>query len=238
MTSSNLKFKSIPKDRLFYNRFEYSISFTLDEASCLRNLNHAEIDATIERRREWREVALQRWHHTRTILGPQSRNILGRRATEITDNTVKNLHTLAELLLATTVEFKLVVSVAQGHVYTNSLSFIQQINQYDFLSQKYFSQALITRPENTVQLKNPQHRYRSYFKITKLTNAQKKQLTVFLLNQHLIRLSPALDEWLVGPFSRTQDYFFVDYNEESWLTMLNLVHPGLIRKTQQIIQAK
>lgn len=238
MTSSTLKFKSVAKDRLFYNRFEYSISFTLDEASCLRDLSHAEIDATIERRREWREIALQRWHKTGTILGQRPQNILGRRRKEITDTTVENLHTLAELFLTTGADFKLVVSVNQGHVYTNNLAFIQQIDQFDFLTQKYCSQAKINRPANTIQLKNPRHQYRSYFKITKLSDEQKTYLTGFLLNQKTVRMSPALDEWIVGPFNRTQDYFFVDHNELSWLTMLSLVRPGLIRKTQQIIQAK
>ena len=238
MTSLPLKFKSIAKDRLFYNRFEYSISFTLDEASCLRDLNHAEIDATIERRREWREIAMQRWHKTGTILGQRPHNILGRRRKEITDSTVENLHMLAEMLLITTSEFKLVVSINEGHVYTNDLDFIQKINQFDFLSHKNYTQARINRPANTIQLKNPKHQFRSYFKITKLSDEQKTHLTGFLLNQKTVRMSPSLDEWIVGPFNRTQDYFFVDHNEITWLTMLSLVRPGLIRKTQQIIQAK
>jgi len=237
LTKPIQRFKSVIKDRLFYNRFEYAIGFTLDEASCLRDLSHEEIDRTIRRRREWREIALQRWHRAGTILGRQH-NILGRRQKEITNETVDNLHAIAEILLTAFVDFKLVVSGNQAHVYTNELVFIDQLDQLPFLTQKYYSQAVVNRPRDTIPLKNPQHQYRSYFKITKLTDNQKTHLTGFLLNQHSIRLSPALDEWLVGPFNRTQDYFFVDHNEKSWLTMLGLVRPGLIRKTQQIIQAK
>ena len=236
MTTSTLKFKSVVKDRLSYNRFEYAIGFTIDEASCLRDLSHAEIDATIERRKEWRSIAMQRWHKTGTILGKQ--HILGRRRNEITDKTVENLHTLAEILLTTTADTKLVVSANQAHVYTNNIAFIDQLDQLSFLTHKYYTCAQITRPQNTIQLKNPNHQFRSYFKITKLTDEQKDHLRGFLLNQHTIRISPALDEWIVGPFNRTQDYFFIDHNEMSWLTMLSLVRPGLIRKTQQIIQAK
>ena len=210
----------------------------IDEASCLRDLSHEEIDLTIERRREWREIALQRWNKTGSILGQKHHNILGRRRKEITNETVENLHTLAEILLTTTSDFKLVVSVNQGHVYTNDLSFIKQLRQLNFLTRKYYSRAEINRPKNTIQLKNPKHQFRSYFKIIKLTADQRNHLTGFLLNQHTARLSPALTEWISGPFTRTQDYFFVDHNEMSWLTMLALVHPGIIRKTQQIIQAK
>lgn len=232
----NQKFKPVVKDSLFYNRFEYSISFTLDEASALRDLSHTEIDRTMERRQEWREVSQQRWNKTNNMFGKH--NILARRRKEITTETVENLHLIAEMLLTTMAEFKLVVSVNQGHVYTNELSLIEQLNQLKFLTKKYYSQALITRPKNTICLKNPKHKFRSYFKITKLTETQKTHLTGFLLNQPTVRLSPALDEWIVGPFNRTQDYFFIDHDEMSWLTMLGLVRPGLIRKTQQIIQAK
>ena len=238
MIKSTQAFKNVIKDRLFYNRFEYAVNFTLDEASSLRDLSHEEIDLTIERRKEWREIALQRWNKTNSILGSKQLNILGRRRKDITDKTVEDLHTLAEILLTTGSDYKLVVSVNQGHVYTNDMSLIHQLDQLDFLIQKSYTRAQINRPANTIQLKNPKHQLRSYFKITKLTDDQKTHLTGFLLNQKTVRLSPALDEWIVGPFNRTQDYFFIDHDEMSWLTMLGLVRPGLIRKTQQIIQAK
>jgi len=229
-------FKPVVKDRLFYNRFEYSISFTLDEASALRDLSHEEIDLTMERRKEWREIAQQRWNTSSKILGRH--NILGLRRREITDKTVENLHALAQLLLTTTTDFKLVVSVNRGHVYTNDLALIDQLNQFEFLANIYHSRADVNRPKNTIRLKKPQHEFRSYFKITKLTSDQKDQLINFLLNQKTIRLSPALKQWIDQPFNRTQDYFFIDHNEMSWLTMLSLVRPGLIRKTQEIILAK
>jgi len=209
----------------------------MDEVSSLRDLSHEEIDRTIERRREWREMSLQRWIKSGTVLGKQH-NILGQRRKEITDETVENLHALAELLLTTSVDFKLVVSANQGYLYSNNLSLIDQLGHLNGVERKRYSQAKINRPKNTIQLKNPKHEFRSYFKIIKLTDVQKTHLTGFLLNQQTARLSPALDEWIVGPFNRTQDYFFVDHNEMTWLTMLSLVCPGLIRKTMQIIPTK
>ena len=237
MTNSNLKFNPVVKDRLFYNRFEYAIGFTVDEASALRELSHSEIDLTMARRQDWIEIAHQRWNTSGKIIGKH--NILGRRRQEITPTTVENLHTLAELLLTATADFKLVVSVNQGHVYTNDLDLIDQLNQLNFLAKKYHSQAQINRPENTIQLKNPKHGYRSYFKIVKLTAIQKDQLMDFLFNQQdHVRVSPALQRWIDQPFNRTQDYFFVDYSNASWVTMLALVNPSLIRKTMQIIPTK
>jgi hypothetical protein len=208
----------------------------MDEASALRDLGHDEIDRTIERRREWRSIAMQRWHKTGQVLGRQ--HILGQRRKEITDQTVDNLHTLATLLLTAPVDFKLVVSANQGYLYTNDLTLIDRVDQLNGVESNSYSRADINRPPNTIQLKNPQHQFRSYFKIVKLTAEQKTHLTGFLLNQQTVRVSPALNAWIVGPFNRTQDYFFVDHNEMLWLTMLGLVRPGLIRKTMQIIPTK
>ena len=225
------QFKSVEKDRLFYNRFEYVIGFTLDEVSCLRDLSHKEIDRTIERRKEWREIAQQRWN--------KSSNILGRRRKDITDKTVGDLHALAELLLTISADYKLVVSANQGYVYTNDLTLIDKLDKLDYLDNKSYSRADINRPQNTIQLKNPRHQLRSYFKITKITDGQKRNIRNFLDNQReSIRISPALERWLLIPLTRTQDYFFIDHDEMIWLTMMALVHPSLIRKTQQIIQAK
>jgi hypothetical protein len=124
-------------------------------------------------------------------------------------------------------------------VYTNSSELIGQLKTMRILTGKKYTEAVVGRPKNTILLKNPQHHFRSYFKITKITSEQKDMLINFLNNQQSsIRISPALGEWIPSAFHRTQDYFFVDHNEMSWLTMLALVHPGLIRKTQQIIQAK
>ena len=239
MINLNQQFKTTVKDRLFYNRFEYSIGFHLDEISCLRDLDHDKIDRMIDRRITWREIAHQRVSGTiKSTLFGNSHTMLTRRHKEITKKTVSDLHDLAEILLTTTSDFKLVVSVNQGHVYTNDLELINQLSDLSSLTQKEYSQAIIDRPKNTIRLKNPKHQFRSYFKITKLTPEQKDHLTAFLLNQTTVRLSPALNEWIVGAFHRTQDYFFIDHDGMSWLTMLSLILPGIIRKTQQIIPAK
>lgn len=239
MTKLTQQFKFIVKDRLFYNRFEYAIGFHLDEVSCLRELDHNHIDIMIERRRTWREIA----HHRITGGGKSglfgnSQSILSRRHKAITEKTISDLHDLAEILLTTTSDFKLVVSVSQAYVYTNDVALINQVSALSGVARKEYTRAIIGRPKNTIKLKNPKHQFRSYFKITKLSDEQKSYLTNFLMTQPTIRISPSLDGWIVSPFRRTQDYFFIDHNEMSWLTMLALVRPGLIRKTMQIISAK
>jgi hypothetical protein len=68
-----------------------------------------------------------------------------------------------------------------------------------------------------------------------LTDKEKTNLRNFFANQPEIRPSPGLQGFFSSPFHRTQDYFFMDYNEPAWLTMISLIHPGLIRKTSQLI---
>jgi hypothetical protein len=104
------------------------------------------------------------------------------------------------------------------------------------LTGKTYAQAQVVRPKNTIQLQNPRHQFRTYFAMCKLTADQRINLEEFLITQSAhVRLSPGLARWVDTSFNRTQDYFFVDYNTETWLTMLSLVRPGLVRRTVQIV---
>ena len=231
------KFNPVPKDRLFYDRFEYCLNFYLLEANCLRLKDHAQIDDAIERRQQWREIARQRWS-----MGRQNHSIdldPGRIWNHITEETVRDLHTVTDFLLNSKADYKLVVTVNHGYIYTNDLKFLDQLAELPELTDKSYTQARVTRAKNTVQLKNPRHAFRSYFRSVKLAEQQKDHLRAFLQGQkEQTRLSPALNRWLDMPFNYIQDYFFVDHDTESWLTMLGLVCPSVIRKTLQIQQAK
>ena len=235
MTNPAQQFKTVKKDRLFYDRFDYCLGFYLEEASCLRKLDHAHIDNLIKRKKQWREMAQQRW-----IKGQRSHGtVMSRRSKEITDQTQTDLHSLANVLLTTACDFKLVVSVNQGYVYTNDLDLIDLLDRMPELTWKTYTQAQINRAKNTIQLKKPRHEYRTYLRMIKLTSQQKQELLKFLTNQQShVRVSPSLQKWLGESFNRSQDYFFVDHDSQNWLTMLSLVCPGIIRKTMHIVPAK
>ena len=224
---STLTFKPVPKDRLFYDRFRYCIAFSLDEASCLRQLDHEYIDSILERRIINRDLTRQRW--------TQRKSIITGRWKEITVETAENLHTVCDVILNSGVDYKCVVGPHNAWVYSNELSLIENLGNLPCTLWVMYTEAVITRPKNTLKLKNPKHTHRSYFKLTKLNDQEKEVLINFFNNQREhIRLSPGLIRWIESPFKRTQDYFFIDYNEESWLVMLSLIRPGLIRKTVEI----
>ena len=232
--STNLEFKSVTKDRLFYSRFQYCLGFSLDEATCLRELDHAKIDDLIRRRKQWQEVAQQRW-----INGRQNTTILSRRWKDITEKTVTDLHSVADVLLTNTAEFKLVVSVHQGYVYTNDLALLTKLDGMPELTFKTRTQAQVDRPQNTIRLKKSNYNFRSYFRARHLSAQEKQQLVNFLnTQQDFVRTSPAMVQWINDPFNRLQDYYFVDHDSQQWLTLISLVLPGIIRKTMQILTDK
>lgn len=229
----SMQFRSVVKDRLYYDRWKYSVKFYIEEASALRDLDHAMIDNIIEARKKWRQIRQQRWQTKSSILA----SVLSKPC--IDDNCVENLHNLADVLIKSKYEFKSVVSFNTMWVYSNDVPLLEQIGRLPYLSDHVFAEAVVSRPRDTVVLKKPAHAHRSYFKNSKLTALEKQQLANFLKNSQIsVRISPGMLAWLDNGFLRTQDYFFVDYNEPTWMTMLNLVRPGLIRKTLQIQQAK
>lgn len=229
------KYKTVDKDRLFYNRFEYCLAFHLDEASCLRNLSHENIDIWVKRRKTWREISQQRWSTSPNRTG----TVLTRRWREITQQTVSHLHCVAEILLLSGVEYKLVVSVDQVWVYTDHSPLLDRLDQLDFLHYKTWTKACITHPKNTVVLKHSQYQFRSYLKTCNLTDQQRQNLENFMNNHSTtIRLAPSVQRWMDMPCNRIQDYYFIDHDSMSWTTMLGLIVPGIIRKTVPIISGK
>jgi hypothetical protein len=210
------------------------MGFHLDEVSCLRELSHAHIDEFINRRIQWRKTIQNRRNNG---YRPHS-TIMSRRWRDITEKTVEDLHKLTDVLLTTSFKFKLVVSMDQGYVYSNDLLLLEQLESMPELTQKTHTQAVINRDKNTIKRCNSQHAFRSYFKSVKLNSKQKDQLVDFLHHQkEHVRMSPSLTKWIDQPFNTVQDYFFIDYNTPTWVTMLSLVQPGIIRKTMHIVPA-
>ena len=233
MKINNLKFGEVVKDRWFYDQWQYSMTFHLPEASCLRDLDHEAINMTLENRRQWRQIHQQRWQRGQTILVHMPR------FNDITNDVIDDLHTVASTLLNHNEQFKLVVSINTAWVYTNDTKLLKQLSHLPCVKDQKFTKAVINRPRDVVVLKNSKHNHRSYFRRKKMTLQEKHTLVQFLQNhQDFVRLSPSLLEWMDNRFLWSQDYFFIDYTGASWLTMLSLVCPNIIRKTMQIKQAK
>jgi hypothetical protein len=224
LSLTNPKFVAVQKDQFFYGRYEYCFGFTLAEANILRNLNHESIDSRLDQRIEWRETARKRFQSD----GGWNK---------ITPQIREDLHNVCDAILQSGVDYKLVVTTHFGWLYTNSITLIKQLMKFRCLSGMTYTQAVINRPKNTILLKNSPHQSRSYFYNLKLTEQEKHNLKNFFSNQkEHVRISPSLANFLYEkPYQRIQEYFFIDYVGDQWLTMLSLIRPGLFRKTLAII---
>ena len=214
---------NVLKDRLFYDQFKYCISFTLAEVSVLKNpISHYNIDLQMDKRLDWQRL-------------------MGNSFTpRITWYTRDKIHELVEVMIKfNPEEYKFNTSYQKIWIYTNSQLFVTKLAELEFVEGIQVSEAIINRPRNTVKLKNSTHTHRSYFRFATPTEESRARIIKFLkLHQEDITPSPALVTWSDCVFSYPiRDHYFVDYTSESWLLMLNLLHPGLIRKTLTIIPA-
>jgi hypothetical protein len=193
------------------------------EASALRGLNPVRIDRVITMRRSFRSIIT--WSSEKKI--------------SITDQHLLDLHMLCSFLSQAAEPFKLVLSGDRVWVYANCWEFLKKITRSSGVIRPQYSRAVIDRPIDTIVLKNPHHAQRSYFREQAVSALQKEQLIAFFNNHRdNVRLSPSLVKWLQWPTRRIYSYFFVDYDHHSWPLMISLVHPGLIRKTVQLLPDK
>lgn len=223
------QYKTIKKDRLFFGRWSLCVNFYLEEATALKSLSHDCIDDSIERRRQWRQIYTANPVRLPGITQPWTV-----KKTAISEQCVLNLHKVCQYLTSeASIPFKLVCTDRSVYVYSNDSDFLQGLGDLSCVKNAQFTKALVDREENTIKLKASSYNTRTYMKNLKLSKDQKGQLHRFLAQQQ-VRISPAMQTWLTGPLLRTQDYFFIDHEGDCWLTMLALVHSGLVRKSMKI----
>jgi hypothetical protein len=217
-----LKFDSVNKDRLFYDQYQFCMTVGLFEAGCLRQLSHEYIDHIVRIRKEYRKAG-DTWYNVRG---------------NISDEMIADLHKLCDVLTNTKHQFKLLTEYSGFRLYTNNKPLLKEVIDTNIrFGFTHFKQAVLDRPRNTVKLKNPKHLHRSYFNRAKLSGPEKTAITNFFNNNiNTVRLSPCLQEWLVQPFKWTEPYYFVDHDDDAWMVMLSLIRPGLIKKTNTIVQ--
>lgn len=226
LINSNLNFKPVHSDRLFYDRWNYCVKFYLAEVSILRDtLEDHEILEALDSRKRWREQARTRWP------GLNMAMVHG----NIDTDTVNFLLKFAYFLKNNDHDYKMVISVNHAWIYTNDTAFLNKITQLDCVRYPKFTQAVISKPRDCVQLRSPKHQWRSYLRSVRLEPVQKEHLINYLNNQSDIRVSAGMQTWLDSHYARSQDYYFIDHNGKGFETMLSLVLPKIIRRTLPIV---
>lgn len=206
-------FDDSKRDSPFYGRFQYVARYFLREASCLRTLNHEDIDKTLSYRSSWK------WK-------------------EITPEVIQRVHTACDDLLAIADPHKITVTGNWIYFYTNTLTDIQQLSNGVMSQKGPIGRAVITHDKGTIGHKNPKFKFRTYFHSHRPTADQVLQLNNFVSNcQSEIGISPGLRDWLnqKNPLW-IMDHYYIDHNDMKFVTMMALVNPKLVRKTKPIVQ--
>lgn len=237
LINSNLEFKVVNSSQLYFDQFEYRAIFYLQELPCLRNLKNDPdkdrqmISWNLSQRKKFKDHLRQvnwggNWH---------SQNGL-----PIGDEVEPNLLSFYDFYTSDPDAKKLIIqSGGYGYLYTNNKKYLEELSRLLFIKNVSGFQINVVFPKGTITLKNPKHPCRLYFKDKKISKQQRGYLVNFLKNHEgQIRLGPALAHWV-----KKEEYcylygnFFVEYDHESFVSMLSLVSPNTVRKTVTLIKA-
>ena len=220
LDSPMLDIKTEPRDRLYHRDYHYSAQFYLHSAAALRKLDHSKIDAYVAYRKE-------------------SRGYYNGWREQVTSGDEQKLHNVCNLFLGFKEPFKLMVYSNHVYFYTSCFEDIESVANHPDVAHFQVTKADVCLPHDVVLLKEPKHKYRTYLKERWIPNEQTPVLRKFLLSrENLYGFTPLFKNRL-STWDRfyTMSHFFIDHNDPKDLLMLELVVPGLIRKTLPI-QAK
>jgi hypothetical protein len=211
--------------------------FHVQELSAIRGLtentpqSREKIKKILGRRNEWRDT-LRNKNYGGTWMWQAKYH------QPITDTTHENLANLLDVLLINRDRYKITLSGDWGYLYTSDTALLHTVESLDFASQISLRRCQVNRPKNSIKLRKSQHQYRSYLRNRNLTQQQRTFVCNWLINQTHMRMGPALKAWIKDNSNIVQDYYFFDHNDMADLAMLNLVHPGLVRRTMTLISGK
>lgn len=213
-----------PVDRtcLFFDQFEYSVSFGMRYANLLRCRSAQDIVKVAELRN-------QRFHHS--SWGSNSKLDL------ITSVHISNVQDMHYHLTDFGADHKQVIHSHSVYVYANNPAALQRLVRAgdDYIQNARFQQAQLTCAPGIVQLKQSQYQYRTYFRER---YQDTEPLRKFLKNRtDCFGYTREFGRRLLDHKFCVQRHNFVDHHSAADAVMLNLICANIVRTTLPI-QAK
>lgn len=238
MTSSSQKIKIQTKnrDRYFFDRYEYSISFLVPFSATLRGCTKKGYDAS----------NLERRILSRHKLYRNSGKLFEGFAWIDTLQDVKSedlVHNLTETynFLCTLPDTKIIFNNDWINVFTHNLDSVGRISE---LSSDHLriSQAKVTIPRGYVTCRHSQHKYRIYLRHTLPTVEEHHNMKQFVktYRKHIFQ-SRVFSEWVADNWNRYRPcefYFFFETNDLGLEQILDLMVPGIKSRVCRIISDK
>lgn len=214
-----VEYKTIERDRLFFDQYHYSLCFILPDCGVLRETSEAKLLKLID----WRNQSRRSWG----------------RNDQISDVATANLLAMWHLLDQHKDQIKFTCSFNRVYLYSNNAALLESVANQPYTRVKYGQHAVVVLPRDVVLKKNPQFKLRSYFKDCNMEQHQQELLRNFLVSRRDIygftssfRLHLARPRWFF-----VQRHQWIEHNDPADITMVSLVVPGLFRKTVPV-QAK
>lgn len=202
------------RSTLYYNRYRFSVHFNFKEAYSLRYPQNK-----ISMMLTWRYQ--MRYHG------------------EIPDSIASYIPTVLAMreYLDGLDDIKIVLYQDFVYLYTNDPDIADHLEAQEYIRNVFVTEADLVKPAGVVELKNPRWAYRSYFRERYLGEERGSTLSRFLVSRKdCFGYSSTLYSRMQSEHSlrRSMSHYFVDHNDLRDIQMLDLVCPGIIRKTLPI----
>lgn len=218
--SNKIEIQTDTRDRLYFDRWQYSIAVVQSRISDIRGLDLVSTKKLIEYK-------------------SQSKFLQGR----YTPNVIANIYTTLNFFAAETEPFKLTLSGNWGYIYTNDVSLASRLTSACPAAKvRFVKQAEVSQPRDAVMLKHSRYAYRTYLKSMWVDDQQLINLDSFFTAQNSDNVSPckSLQRFIKSNTAYRghwlADHYFIDHNDPGYPLMLSLILPRSVRKTLPIVQ--
>jgi hypothetical protein len=217
-------YKSVKRDRLFFDKYQYTVRLYIEHASIFRELPDDYVNALA--------TARHRLHDR--LVWESRRNSTQRKKFPLEYTAA--IESLVEHLCLTT-DKKVMISYRTLYIYANDLEFLESIDKIFPISSR--KEAVIDRKRGTVISKANPYMFRSFLKQRKLTDEQKQWLSNWINNQSEMRANSSLLSFCQKPSDRrTYGHFYFEHSSMRSVLMLSLIIPDLVRETKQIVNSQ
>ncbi len=254
----------ISKDRLFFDQWKYSAQFKMSYVHLLRGSYKSKPFRSIQSCRlkllllefpnqdARSDLTLDTRFDTGDVLSLSKR----KKQLAVFSRIMNQLILVRDYAMTKeNTDCKFMLSRNTLRVYTNELKIIEELNDLGCFITGKLSMAVVNRPKNTVLLKkHREYKYRTYFKFGYLSQENWEGLQTFCKNyKEYISASPSMVAHLAltniknaliprmsyrpgpGQINTVYDSFFFDHTNINVLTILQLLCPGVVRKTLDIL---
>lgn len=220
LLSNKIKIQTDPRDRLYFERWQYSIAFVQSRVCDIRGLN---LEAT----------------KNLVDYKSQSKFQQGR----YTPDVIKNIYATLNFFAGETEPFKLTLSGNWAYVYTNDIALANRlVASCPAAKVRFVKQAELSQPRDAVLLSHSEFAYRTYLRSMWVDDQQIVNLDSFFDAQNSTNVSPckSLKLFLKSNTNYKShwvaNHYFIDHNDPGYPLMLSLVVPRIVRKTLPIVQ--